>query len=42
MELKAPADGIVYYGECEDGNWSDMASMIAKLKPHGNVVRPTR
>ena len=38
MELKAPADGIVYYGECEDGNWSDMASMISKLKPHDTVV----
>jgi hypothetical protein len=33
MELKAPSDGIVYYGECEDGNWSDMATMISKLKP---------
>lgn len=37
LELKAPADGIVYYGECEDGGWSDMASMISKLKPHGTV-----
>ncbi len=41
LELKAPADGIVYYGECEDGNWSDMASMIAKLKPHGNASADT-
>jgi len=37
MEIKAPADGIVYYGECEYGRWSDMASMIAKLKPHNSV-----
>lgn len=37
MELKAPADGIVYYGECDNGNWTDMASLIAKYKPHGAV-----
>jgi multidrug resistance efflux pump len=37
LELKAPAEGIVYYGECEDGDWSNMASLISKLKPHGNV-----
>ena len=41
MELKAPADGIVYYGECENGNWSDMAALIAKLKPHGNASADT-
>jgi multidrug resistance efflux pump len=37
LEVKAPADGIVYYGECEDGDWSNTASLISKLKPHGNV-----
>jgi multidrug resistance efflux pump len=41
MELKAPADGIVYYGECEKGNWSDLASMISKLKPHNSVSADT-
>jgi len=41
LELKAPADGIVYYGECEDGNWSDLAAMIDKLKPHNNVSADT-
>lgn len=41
LELKSPADGIVYYGECEDGNWSDLASLIAKLKPHGMVSPDT-
>ncbi len=41
MELKAPADGIVYYGECEDGNWPDMSAMISKLKPHANVSANT-
>jgi HlyD family secretion protein len=37
MELKSPADGVLYYGECEDGNWSDMATMISKLKPEQTV-----
>jgi HlyD family secretion protein len=41
MELKAPADGIVYYGECDNGNWPDLASLITKLKPHGNVAADT-
>ncbi len=41
LELKAPVGGIVYYGECEDGNWSDMAAMISKLKPHGTVSADT-
>lgn len=38
MELKAPADGIVYFGECENGNWADMASLISKYEPHGSVT----
>jgi multidrug efflux pump subunit AcrA (membrane-fusion protein) len=41
LELKAPADGIVYYGECDDGNWNDMASLIAKLKPHASATADT-
>lgn len=41
LELKAPADGIVYYGECDDGNWNEMASLISKLKPHGHVTADT-
>jgi multidrug efflux pump subunit AcrA (membrane-fusion protein) len=41
MEIKAPADGIVYYGECENGSWSDMSSLISKLKPHNNVSPDT-
>jgi multidrug resistance efflux pump len=42
MELKAPADGIVYYGDCDDnGNWSDVASLISKLKPHYSVSPDT-
>jgi len=41
LELKAPADGIIYYGKCDDGKWSNMASMIDKLKPHNNVPANT-
>jgi len=41
FELKAPADGIVYYGECDNGNWNEMASLITKLKPHGHVQADT-
>src|SRR5690606_21150408 len=33
MEIKAPADGVVYYGQCVGGQWADMASQIAKLRP---------
>jgi len=38
MEIKAPADGIVYYGQCVDGRWADMTSLINRLKPHNNVT----
>jgi HlyD family secretion protein len=41
LELKSPADGILYYGECENGSWADMSSLIAKFKPHGNVPADT-
>ena len=37
MELKSPAEGIVYYGSCVDGQWSDMAGMIAKLLPKNDA-----
>jgi multidrug resistance efflux pump len=41
MEIKAPVDGTVYYGQCVDGRWSDMASLINRLKPHANVSSGT-
>lgn len=41
MELKSPAAGIVYYGQCNDGKWSDMSSMLNKLKPHNSVSSGT-
>ena len=37
MELKSPADGIVYYGQSVNGRWADTASLVAKYKPHNNV-----
>lgn len=37
LEIKAPADGVVYYGSCTDGEWSDMASLIEKLKPENKA-----
>ena len=37
MEIKSPADGIVYYGQCINGRWSDTPSLINRYKPHSNV-----
>ena len=33
MEIKSPADGIVFYGQCVNGRWSDTPSLINKYKP---------
>jgi multidrug efflux pump subunit AcrA (membrane-fusion protein) len=38
MEIKAPTDGIVFYGQCVNGRWSDTSSLINKYKPHSNVT----
>lgn len=38
MTLKAPADGIVYYGRAVNGRWIDVSSMESKLVPHGTVT----
>lgn len=37
LTIKAPADGVVYYGACTNGDWSDTASLIGKLKPEQNA-----
>jgi multidrug resistance efflux pump len=37
MELKAPADGTVFYGQSVNGRWSDTATLINKYKPKSNV-----
>ncbi|MGI9430326.1 MAG: efflux RND transporter periplasmic adaptor subunit [Bythopirellula sp.] len=38
MELRAPCDGVVYYGKCSSGKWSQIATLKAKLKPFGTVT----
>jgi multidrug efflux pump subunit AcrA (membrane-fusion protein) len=38
MEIKAPADGIVYYGQCVNGSWSEVGSLINKFRPHGSAA----
>jgi len=37
MELKSPADGVVYYGQSVNGRWADTASLAVKYQPHNNV-----
>lgn len=39
MTIKAPADGIVYYGKCQHGQWSSAATLAGKLQ-HGGMVMP--
>ncbi len=38
MVIRSPADGIVYYGRCVNGKWSEITSYAAKLKPFGTVA----
>ncbi len=38
MVLRAPCDGVVYYGKCTNGKWSQIATQKAKLKPFGSVT----
>jgi multidrug efflux pump subunit AcrA (membrane-fusion protein) len=37
MEIKSPADGIVFYGQAVNGRWSDTSGLINKYKPKNNV-----
>jgi HlyD family secretion protein len=37
MEIKSPADGVVYYGQCVNGRWAETASLVTKYQPHNNV-----
>jgi RND family efflux transporter MFP subunit len=37
MEIKSPADGIVFYGQAVNGRWSDTSGLITKYKPKNNV-----
>ncbi len=35
--VKSPADGIVYYGRCVQGNWPTAASLVNKLQKGGSI-----
>jgi multidrug efflux pump subunit AcrA (membrane-fusion protein) len=41
MVVKAPTDGIVYYGRCVKGKWSEVNTLSAKLRPFGVVSANT-
>lgn len=38
MEIKSPADGIVFYGQCVNGRWADTPALINRYKPKNNVT----
>ena len=38
MTVKAPVDGVVYYGKCVDGKWTTGAAAADKLKPRKTVT----
>jgi multidrug efflux pump subunit AcrA (membrane-fusion protein) len=37
MKLRAPRDGLAYYGRCVNGRWIEVGSMESKLAPFGSV-----
>jgi HlyD family secretion protein len=37
MKIKAPADGIVFYGQHTNGRWAETQSLINKYKPHSKL-----
>jgi multidrug resistance efflux pump len=37
MEIKSPADGVVFYGQAVNGRWAETPTLINKYKPHSNV-----
>jgi multidrug efflux pump subunit AcrA (membrane-fusion protein) len=37
MTIKAPADGVVYYGKCTKGQWTTASMVAPKLIPGGTV-----
>lgn len=39
MTIKAPSAGVVYYGRCVKGKWSDLSSMLNKLLPSKSAPR---
>ena len=37
LEIRSPADGVVYYGGATDGEWGETSSLIGSLKKHGSA-----
>jgi len=37
MTIRAPADGVVYYGQCVDGEWQAKDSMASRLRLGGKI-----
>ena len=37
LAIRAPMDGIVYYGACDNGKWPTGASVAKKLVPNGKL-----
>src|SRR4051812_10258669 len=38
MEIKSPADGVVFYGQQQNGRWSETPSLVNRYKPKNNVT----
>ncbi|MBN1853243.1 MAG: hypothetical protein JW829_10985 [Pirellulales bacterium] len=38
MTIKAPTDGVVYYGQCLHGKWPNIKTMMQSLRPKGTVA----
>lgn len=38
MTVRAPIDGVVYYGACEDGKWTTGGAVAKKLLPGGKLT----
>ncbi len=41
MVIKAPTDGVVYYGRSVKGKWTEVTTLSNKLKPFGKVSANT-
>ena len=37
MTIKSPAKGVVYYGQCKKGKWSDSSTLAASLREGGSL-----
>jgi hypothetical protein len=38
MTVTSPADGLLYYGACEDGKWTTGAAVAKRLVPGGKIA----